>query len=87
MLFCMNIVDYLLLPLRVARQLIEQADWMYYAYHGRTFADADFGDGFWVPRWMYIPIAFVVSFVVVEASNIIRLITKLVKKCLRQSQN
>lgn len=83
----MDIIDYILLPLRVARQLIEQADWMYYAHHGRTFAEADFGDGFWIPRWMYIPIAFVVSFVVVEVINIVRLTTKLGKKCLRQSRN
>ena len=82
----MEIIDYLLLPLRVAKEMIEQADWMYYAYHGLTYADADFGDGFWIPRWMYIPIAFVVSFVIVEASNIIRLTVKLIKKCLRHYQ-
>lgn len=84
----MSSIDYLLLPLRVAKEMIERADWLYYAYHGLSYWNpGDFGDAIWIPRWVYIPIAFVVSFFVVEIINLVRLTVKLVKRCSRQFQN
>ena len=76
----MDIIEFLLLPIRVAKALIEQADWLHYVYYGRTAESADFGDGFWVPRWVFIPLAFVLSFIIVEFINLVRLCLRLFRK-------
>ena len=76
----MDIIDFLLLTLRVAKELIERADWLYYVYFGRTAETVDFGDGFWVPRWVFVPLAFVLSFIIVEFINLVRLCLRLFRK-------